>query len=270
VNTTLSGVFAGLISLMWSRILEKEWDLNILCNGLLGGLVAITAGCAVVDTWAAVIIGLVAGTVFFWGARLLVKIKVDDPVDATPLHLGNGIWGVIAVGLFASRNHMRAAYGFDTHYGLLLGGGGQQLGMQLIGMVAIFVWTAIVSSIFAFSASRLKLLRMSQEKEQKHYEDHLFANKAEEGFASVVTFNKKKAEGKTVADINAPDNSDDKESGEELPDLGSSDESDNGNSSDEKKKPSSSSKSPSGPSGSGSGAAGGSGSTGGSGSSGSS
>lgn len=78
---------------------------------------AVTGGCAVVPTWASVIIGLVGGAIFFFFARLLVKLKIDDPVDASPLHLGNGVWGIIAVGLFAGHDEMLLAYGRADHYG---------------------------------------------------------------------------------------------------------------------------------------------------------
>jgi Amt family ammonium transporter len=68
-------------------------------NGVLAGLVAITAPCAFVDSWAAVVICLIAGVIVCWASTLLEKLKIDDPVGAVPVHLFNGIWGVIAVGI---------------------------------------------------------------------------------------------------------------------------------------------------------------------------
>jgi len=209
--------------------MDSEWDLNLLCNGVLAGLVAITAGCAYVNTWAAAIIGIVGGSIFFWAAKLLVRLEIDDPVDASPLHLGAGIWGVLAVGLFQGKPQTLAVLNRDLHYGLFMGGGGEQLAIQLIGSISIIVWSGGLTTLFAFIARRLNLLRMSKEKEQRHYEDHLFANKAEEGFASVVTYNKKKQEGKSISEVNAEDPSNDKASGEELPDLGSSESASGGN-----------------------------------------
>ena len=82
-------------------------------NGALGGLVAITANCSVVEPWAAVIIGIIAGWVYVFSSKLLVALKIDDAVDAIPVHLFNGMWGCIATGVFASPRFVRAAYGSD-------------------------------------------------------------------------------------------------------------------------------------------------------------
>jgi Amt family ammonium transporter len=73
-------------------------------NGILAGLVAITAPCAFVDSWAAVVIGLIAGLIVCWASALLDKLKIDDPVGAVPVHFFNGAWGVLAVGIFANGN----------------------------------------------------------------------------------------------------------------------------------------------------------------------
>eukprot|EP00978_Attheya_sp_CCMP212_P044147 scaffold301986_cov59-Attheya_sp.AAC.1 len=70
-------------------------------NGALAGLVGITAGCAVVTPWASIIIGIIAGWVYIAFSKFLIKMKIDDAVDAIPVHFANGMWGCIAVGLFA-------------------------------------------------------------------------------------------------------------------------------------------------------------------------
>jgi len=102
VNTMLAGVVASLFSMftMWAKGLKP--DTTMMCNGMLAGLVAITAPCAFVDSMGAAIIGAVAGvlvvlSVFFWE-----KIGIDDPVGAISVHGVNGLWGVISVGLFAN------------------------------------------------------------------------------------------------------------------------------------------------------------------------
>merc|ERR1719491_2697801 len=87
-------------------------------NGALGGLVAITAGCSVVQPWAACIIGVVGGLVYYGFSKFLIKMKIDDAVDAVPVHFANGIWGVIAVGLFADKN-LQGIAGYEiSHEGL--------------------------------------------------------------------------------------------------------------------------------------------------------
>jgi ammonia channel protein AmtB len=86
-------------------------------NGCLGGLVAITAGCGTVEPWAAFIIGLVAGWLYLLSSAALIRIRLDDAVDAIPVHLICGCWGVFAVGLLSAPSRVLAAYGTDEHVG---------------------------------------------------------------------------------------------------------------------------------------------------------
>jgi Amt family ammonium transporter len=78
-------------------------------NGVLAGLVGVTAGCAVVKPWAAVVIGIVAGLVYVGFSSFLISLKIDDAVDAIPVHLASGMWGILAVGLFAEESAMASA-----------------------------------------------------------------------------------------------------------------------------------------------------------------
>ena len=150
VNTMLAGIVGSLGAMVTLMLKGLKPDTTMMCNGMLAGLVAITAPCAFVDPWAAAVIGLVAGwlvvvSVFFWEAR-----GVDDPVGAISVHGVNGIWGVISVGIFATgqygagwngvvREEMVKLYGSDGVRGLLYGDFSQFI-MQLIdaGTVAIF------------------------------------------------------------------------------------------------------------------------------------
>ena len=98
VNTTLSAC-AGAVSAMftstfidWRKTGVSTYDLGYTMNGCLTGLVAVTAGCATVETWAAVLIGVVAGWVYLALSKLLVKLRIDDAVDAIPVHMGGGMW----------------------------------------------------------------------------------------------------------------------------------------------------------------------------------
>ena len=102
VNTMLAGVTGCMATMCWLMLKGMKPDPSMMCNGMLAGLVAITAPCAFVDSWAAVVIGLIAGvlvveSVFFWDKR-----GIDDPVGAVSVHGVNGLWGVIAVGIFAN------------------------------------------------------------------------------------------------------------------------------------------------------------------------
>merc|ERR1712238_408282 len=86
---------------------EAEYDLSMAMNGCLGGLVGITAGCAVVEPWAAVVIGLISGIIYALASKLLIKLKIDDAVDAIPVHLFNGMWGCIALGYLLSQAELQ-------------------------------------------------------------------------------------------------------------------------------------------------------------------
>ena len=150
VNTMLAGIVGALATMVTLMLKGLKPDTTMMCNGMLAGLVAITAPCAFVDPWAAAVIGLVAGwlvveAVFFWERR-----GIDDPVGAISVHGVNGLWGVISVGIFATgqygagwngvvRDEMVKLYGSDGVRGLLYGDFSQFI-MQLIdaGTVAIF------------------------------------------------------------------------------------------------------------------------------------
>jgi Amt family ammonium transporter len=142
-NTLLAGAAGGLAAMfyMWWFGPVKKPDPSMSVNGVLAGLVAITAPCAFVTPLAAVIIGLVAGVLVCLAALWLEKWQIDDPVGAVPVHFFNGLWGVIAVGLFASGNPDSAAWnGVDSAVtGLFYGGGVGQLIAQLLEAAAIFV-----------------------------------------------------------------------------------------------------------------------------------
>ena len=166
VTTTLAAA-AGAASAMlisWARFGKS--DLSLTLNGVLGGLVGITAGTATVEPWAAVVIGLVAGAIIVYGVGLLESLKIDDPVGAVPVHLFNGIWGTLAVGLFTAKDYLGPNYGESESYGLLLGGGFEQLGIQVIGVVAVGIWTVVTSAIL-FGVIRATIgLRVSEAEEE--------------------------------------------------------------------------------------------------------
>jgi Amt family ammonium transporter len=164
VNTLLAGAVGGCTSMlyMWLFGPSRKPDPGMSVNGLLAGLVAITAPCAFVSPWAACVIGLVAGIVVIWASSLLEKLHIDDPVGAVPVHFFNGIWGVLAVGIFANGNPDTASWnGVESPVtGLLYGGGTGQIVSQLAEVVAIAVVVYGLSYLFFQLLNGLGLLRV--------------------------------------------------------------------------------------------------------------
>ena len=135
-------------------------------NGVLAGLVAITAPCAFVDSWASVVIGLIAGLLVCLASVWIEKWHIDDPVGAIPVHFFNGLFGVLAVGIFANGNPDTAGWnGVETPVTGLLYGGGTQIIAQLIEVTSIFVAVFGLSYVFFKVLAALKLLRVSREVE---------------------------------------------------------------------------------------------------------
>jgi len=150
VTTTLSagagGVTAILIDVLWGNHL----DIGPALNGILAGLVAITAPCSVVDGYAAVFIGIIGAAVEYLSAKMLLRLNIDDVLEASPVHFFTGAWGVLAAGLFATEeNTIAGAYPGRSQddWGLFYGGGGKQFGIQLCGVIAFAGWTCTMSGI---------------------------------------------------------------------------------------------------------------------------
>jgi Amt family ammonium transporter len=131
-------------------------------NASLAGLVAITAGCDVVDAFGAIVIGAVAGLLVVFGVWFLdYVLRIDDPVGAVAVHCLNGIWGTIAVGLFATTT----APENDSVVGLFYGGGFSQLGLQLLAVLTVCAWTAVTITITFLIIKATLGLRVSEEEE---------------------------------------------------------------------------------------------------------
>lgn len=152
VSTALAGASAGISALFTNLYIEERrtgephFSLVFAMNGALSGLVAVTGSCAVVEPWAAILIGVVAGWLYLYTSGLLLRLRIDDAVDAIPVHMANGIWGVIAGGLLASPRLMQLAYGKDEHVGWFfsLARGefdARLLGAQLTTVAFIVGWT---------------------------------------------------------------------------------------------------------------------------------
>jgi Amt family ammonium transporter len=156
VNSTLAGGVAGLVALFanlyWLERTTGEpfFDVKYAMNGCLCGLVAITAGCGVVEPWAALMTGIVAGLLYMVGSRTLVAWRLDDAVDAIPVHFVGGAWGLIAVGFFGAPSRLEMVYGHSEYpgwfYSLWNGDPGNMrlLGVQILGLLFIFGWVMII------------------------------------------------------------------------------------------------------------------------------
>lgn len=165
VTTTLAAGAGGATAMLLSWIQHGKSDLSLTLNGILGGLVAITAGTATLEPWAAIVAGIVAGLIIVYGVALLDTLKIDDPVGAVPVHLMNGIWGTLAVGLLSSEALMDNAYGVTSTWGLLLGGGTDLFVTQLVGIAATAVWVVLASGLLFGVIKATIGLRVSEAEE---------------------------------------------------------------------------------------------------------
>ena len=172
VATTIAPSVATVVAMIFTWVKYGKPDVSMCLNASLAGLVAITAPCDVCDALGATIIGLVSGLLVVFGVWFLdYKLRVDDPVGAVAVHFMNGIWGTIAVGLFATDSapaFARAISGGANQIagkGLFYGGGFKQLGIQLFGMLCTAAWTAVTITIAFLVIKKIFGLRVSEEEE---------------------------------------------------------------------------------------------------------
>lgn len=153
-NTTIAPAVATFVCMIFTWLKNKAPDVSMCLNASLAGLVGITAGCANVDAVGATVIGLVDGILVVLAVEFIdQKLKVDDPVGAVAVHACNGLWGTVAVGLF------------DYTNGLFYGGGLHLLGVQVLGVVAIGVYTVVAMGIVFVILKHTVGLRVSPEEE---------------------------------------------------------------------------------------------------------
>ena len=175
VNTTLAAFGGALAAMIYLLATVKRPDPTMMCNGIIAGLVAVSAGCPFIEPWAALLVGAVAGvlviiSVFFWD-----KAGVDDPVGALSMHLTAGIWGVLAVGLFATgkfgsawngvvRGDYNKLSGADGVRGLFYGDA-SQLVAQLIAATVLTIFGFITAYVLFKISSMITPLRVTRESE---------------------------------------------------------------------------------------------------------
>jgi ammonium transporter, Amt family len=175
VNTMLAGIMGAIASMLTLYANKMKPDPTMMCNGMLAGLVAITAPCAFVDSWAAALIGAIAGllvvfSVFFWERR-----GIDDPVGAISVHGVNGLWGVISVGIFANgkygagwngvvRDTFSKSYGYDGVRGILFGDA-SQLWAQLLDAAVVALFGFCMAYAWFKLSNLITPIRVSRETE---------------------------------------------------------------------------------------------------------
>ena len=169
LTTTVAPAVATVTCMIFTWIKYGKPDVSMCLNASLAGLVAITAPCDVTDCTGAAIIGLVAGMLVIFGVWFLDHVlHVDDPVGAVAVHMMNGIWGTIAVGLFATPSapgYAIADAAGNTLVGLFYGGGFKLLGLQLLGMLSTAGWAAITITITFIIIKAIFGLRVTKEEE---------------------------------------------------------------------------------------------------------
>ena len=168
LNTLLAGAAGGISAMVYSWVFmdAKKPSPALSVNGLLAGLVAVTAPCAFIDGPSAVVIGLIAGVLVCWATVTLDKLKIDDPVGAVPVHLVNGAWGVIATGIFAVGNPDTAGWnGVQAAVAGALHGNVMQLLPQILEVLAIGAFAFTTSYAFFVVLKRVGWLRSRAEDE---------------------------------------------------------------------------------------------------------
>jgi ammonium transporter, Amt family len=164
VTTNAAAAMGTILALLTSKLWFGKWDASMAGNGCLAGLVAITAPCAFVGTLPAMLIGAVAGVLVVASVVFIDRVlKIDDPVGATSVHLTNGIWGTLSLGLFS--NPIYGATG--PLPGLFYGGGFSQLWMQLVGVVLVGVWCVVTGFALFYAINTVMGLRVSKEEEME-------------------------------------------------------------------------------------------------------
>lgn len=176
LTTTIAPAIATVVCMIFTWVKYGKPDVSMCLNAALAGLVGITAGCDVVDAAGAIAIGAVSGLLVVFGVWLLDhKLHIDDPVGAVAVHCLNGIWGTIAVGLFATETAPAFArgYGDGTTFGanqiagegLFYGGGFKLLGIQLLGVLATAAFTAVTITVTFLIIKKTLGLRVKRDEE---------------------------------------------------------------------------------------------------------
>ncbi|KAI8475975.1 MAG: putative amt protein [Monoraphidium minutum] len=169
VTTTIAAGTGGLAAMLITFAVTRRYDVMSLCNGVLCGLVAVTPACGVIDVWAAIIFGVLGSALFIGADALMLRAKLDDVVAAAPMHLGCGALGTLLVGFFARQEYVESIYsspsGVGRRWGVLFGGDGRLLACQVIALLAVTAWVAVIFAPYFYIMRRFNLVRVPIEQE---------------------------------------------------------------------------------------------------------
>lgn len=167
LTTNTAAAFGGVAATVTAWLALGKPDLSMIINGILAGLVAVTASCAFITIPAAAVIGAIGGVAVVYAVGIFDRLRVDDPVGAVSVHLVNGVWGTLALGLFAvgPSTTPGALYSVGPKAGLLMGGGFDQLWYQIVGTVTVAAMTVFATSVFWAILKATLGIRVSEEEE---------------------------------------------------------------------------------------------------------
>jgi Amt family ammonium transporter len=182
VNTNIAAVTGTLAAAVTAWLLLSKPDLSMILNGCLAGLVAITAPCAFVSTASAAVIGIIAGVIVVFGVLMFDRLRIDDPVGALSVHLLNGVWGSLALGLFYNGTIAEEVAGLAT--GLTRGA---QFLQQLKGVALVGVFTLVLSALGWYLLKMLIGIRVTREEELQGLDVGEHGNEAYPDFQGFLT-----------------------------------------------------------------------------------
>ncbi len=164
INTILAGASGALCTMALTWMLRGKPDVSLTLNGVLSGLVSCTGGVAIISPFSALAIGGLAGFILYFSLKSFERWHIDDPVGAISVHGVNGIWGTLAVGLFAQEQYVQNSLGYSAN-GLFFGGGVDLLAVQALAVVSVFLWAFPISFGFFKFLDATVGLRVSPEQE---------------------------------------------------------------------------------------------------------
>lgn len=187
ITTNTAGAFGGVAATVTAWLYLGKPDLSMIINGILAGLVGVTASCAWVNVPNSAIIGIISGILVVFAVTFFDNLKIDDPVGATSVHLVCGTWGTLAVGLFAD-GPTTGIYTAGPKAGLLVGGGFDQLIPQLIGIISVGGMTVLLSTIFWYALKVLLGIRVTPAEEAEGLDIGEHGMEAYSGFVKEADF----------------------------------------------------------------------------------
>ncbi|CBJ33346.1 ammonium transporter (ISS) [Ectocarpus siliculosus] len=174
VTTTISAAFGAVTTVLLGKLNLGYWDAGAANNGLLAGLVGVTAGCSTCEPEGAMVIGIISGFVYTYSSKMLVMLKIDDVVDAIPVHCFCGAWGVFAASLFATKDNYSAAYygdRVDKCAGAFYGGDGNAVAANVVFILAVIAWVSATCMALFLGINAVVGMRVDKEMEQIGMDD---------------------------------------------------------------------------------------------------